>query len=158
MATIAGSIFVSNLMVGGQAEAKSQIKYTNPVTVKKAKAGTLSMDGIKIGTKIKKYSNDLLDYRKIMIPEYTFVKDNDVMFADFQAGKSTSSLYVTRIVDKNVDEKFSITRNQMLKLYKKPLMSDEMINPEAYGTSRRVDVYKNITFFYEWTTDRKSVV
>ncbi|WP_414044939.1 hypothetical protein ACMGE7_02010 [Macrococcus equi] len=132
----------------------ANINYASKAIAKKAMAGTLTMDGFKIGTKYSSYLNrndiwrdDL--YRVYDIDPGAFT-DEDFVMADFQNKVSMKKRVITRIVDKYITNKRTISRSTMLKVYGKPLKTERLDAPRDYDKSKIVDMYKNITFFYEW--------
>lgn len=158
--SVAASLLASGLVFTSEADAaKANIDYSNPSVAKKAKAGKLSMDGFVIGAKVgtyyktKKYYNEAA--RKFWLKEnnvYWFHEDYDIAFADFQSSKKIGlkNKKITRIVDKNIDNKRIVPRTKMLKVYGKPLRTQTTIASYENDDSKIVDVYKNITFFYTY--------
>lgn len=134
--------------------AKSNINYLSSSVVKKAKAGKLTKDGFQIG-KLASYYNKSSRYSKSGTREFSkdsyIWDDSDVAFVDFQSKISSSKRKVTRIVDKDIDEQRTIEQGEIEGKYGKPLKTDTVYGD--YGENKRVDMYKYITFFYEWDTD-----
>lgn len=151
------SVLLSGVFMNETAHASgtgANINYASKAIAKKAMAGTLTMDGFKIGTKYSSYLNrddiwrdDL--YRVFDIDPGSFT-DEDFVMADFQNKVSMKKRVITRIVDKYVSNKRNISRNNMLKVYGKPLKTERLDAPANYEKSKIVDMYKNITFFYQW--------
>ncbi|UTH16711.1 hypothetical protein [Macrococcus epidermidis] len=137
-----------------EAATEANINYLSSSVVKKAKAGKLTKDGIQIG-KLASYYNKSNRYEKDGTREFgkgnVYWGSADVAFVDFQSKISSSKRKVTRIVDKNIDDKRTIEQGEIEGKYGKPLMTDTVVGD--YGEAKRVDMYKYITFFYEWDTD-----
>lgn len=149
-------VVLSTSLFGGEAEAaKSNLNYLSSSVVKKAKAGTLTMDGFKIGGKALTYSKST---KYIVRSNRVFEtrEEYDRAYVDFQNKVSGSKRVVTRIVDKDISDKRTIERNEIIKKFGNPLMTETYNNPANYLFSRTVDVYKNITFFYRWEADDSS--
>lgn len=153
--TIAASLLFTGLTAGHEAEAaKANINYLSASNVAKAKAGTLSMDGFKIGSKASTYINSRKynkDGTREFSKEYLYSDYDDRAFVDFQSSVSGSKRVITRIVDKRISSMRIVERGEVLAKYGKPLMTD--VVTDKYGESKQVDMYKNITFFYAWDTD-----
>ncbi|TDM41560.1 hypothetical protein ETI10_00295 [Macrococcoides goetzii] len=160
VSSVAASLLVSGLVSVNEAEAaKANIDYSNPSVAKKAKAGKLSMDGFIIGEKVAKYYNNKRYYNEdgrlfwLQANNVWYYESNyDAAFADFQSSKKIGlkNKKITRIVDKNIDNKRIVPRTKMLKVYGKPLRTQTTIASYKNDDSKIVDVYKNITFFYTY--------
>ncbi|WP_414044924.1 hypothetical protein ACMGE6_02095 [Macrococcus equi] len=160
LTSAAVSLLASGLAFTNEADAaKANIDYSNPSVAKKAKAGKLSMDGFIIGGKVAKYYNNKRYYNEdgrlfwLQANSVWFYESNkDVAFADFQSSNKISikNKKITRIVDKNIDDKRIVPRTKMLAVYGKPLRTQTTEASNENYDSKIVDVYKNITFFYTY--------
>lgn len=157
LAGVSTAVLLSSALVATpKAEAATaNINYLSASVVAKVKAGKLTKDGIQIG-KLASYYNKSSRYSKSGTREFSrasYISDNytDVGFVDFQSKISSSKRKVTRIVDKDIDEQRTIEQGEIEGKYGPALLSDTVIN--EWGEAKRVDMYKYITFFYEWDTD-----
>lgn len=151
-AVLLSSAFVATPKVEA---AEANINYLSSSVVKKAKAGKLTKDGIQIG-KLASYYNKSSRYNKDGTREFgkesLYWDDTDRGFVDFQSKVVSSKRKVTRIVDKDIQDKRIIELGEIEGKYGKPLKTDTVID-EDNGKAKRVDMYKYITFFYKWDTD-----
>ncbi|WP_414054308.1 hypothetical protein ACMGE6_02310 [Macrococcus equi] len=136
--------------------AEANINYLSSSVVAKAKAGKLTKDGIQIG-KLASYYNKSSRYYKEGTREFgkedPWYSSHDRAFVDFQVKVASSKRKVTRIVDREIDDKRTIEQGEIEGKYGKPLKTDTVIDNRGYAM--RVDMYKYITFFYKWDTDEQ---
>lgn len=135
--------------------AEANINYLSSSVVAKAKAGKLTKDGFRIGKAASYYNKSSRYYKegtREFGKEYISRHEHDKAFVDFQAKISSSKRVVTRIVDRDIDDKRTIEQGEIEGKYGPALKTDTVI--DEYGDAKRVDMYKNITFFYAWDTDR----
>ncbi|WP_414053040.1 hypothetical protein [Macrococcus animalis] len=150
---VSTAVLLSSAIVAApKAEAaEANINYLSSSVVAKAKAGKLTKDGIQIG-KLASYYNKSSRYIKEGTREFgkEYISDyvNDKGFVDFQSKISSTKRKVTRIVDRDIDDKRTIEQGEIEGKYGKPLKTDTVVGD--YGETKRVDMYKYITFFYAW--------
>lgn len=153
--TIAASLLFGGLTAGHEAQASSNVNYVSSSIASKAKAGTLTMDGFKIGSKASTYyksSRYSKDGTRIFAKSSYISSYDDRAFVDFQSKTTSSKRIITRIVDRDISDKRTIEAGEIEGKYGKPLKTETVV--DDYGDAKRVDMYKYITFFYEWDQDR----
>lgn len=137
--------------------SKTNLNYTSKSVIKKIKDGTVTYDGVRLGTKVstllknKDYKyNEFYNY-------YSLIGSNDTMFMDFQENFQIANRKINRIKDDKVLNNHYYSRSKMLKAYKKPLVTKKIKNEISGNDSiYYIDFYKNATFIYGYDTVRKS--
>lgn len=157
VSAVTASVLFAGLGVSNEAHAaESNINYLSSSIVKKAQEGKLSMDGFSIGKKAsifnkssKYYKDGTREFSKQYISSYS--TRQDCAFVDFQSTTPSTKRVITRIIDKDINDKRTIERGEIIGKYKEPIKSDVVVN--RWNESKQVDMYKNITFFYKWDAD-----
>lgn len=155
LSSVAAAVVLSSGIGFGEKAEAATTNYLSASIVKKAKAGTLTIDGFKIGSKAYSYYQNkkyVHDGARIYAKTNGYVASyNDKAFVDLQKGVKLKDLKITRFVDYSVSNDRNIKLEQILNKYGKPALSE--VTDDGYGNVKRVDVYKNITFYYQGYED-----
>ncbi|WP_414054283.1 hypothetical protein ACMGE6_02175 [Macrococcus equi] len=135
---------------------KSNINYTSPSVVKKIKRGTLTFDGVKLGTKVStllKNKDFKYDSKR---EKFSLRSSRDSLYMDLQEDLQLKQRKINRIEDEYPSVNQTFSRTKMLKTYGKPEVTKKIKSAIAgSNTVYYIDFYKNVTFIYNYDTQKK---